>query len=80
MECFHSDGRHQVELFAPNRSCTNGAEGTPVQANSAGNSGLRLDGAIYEFEWQTKRPAPGCYSVLIGLDDDSVRSRLVQLH
>lgn len=65
--------------FASNPSCTIGAEGTAVNASSAGNSGLQLDGAVYEFNWQTKGLAPGCYSVLIGLDDDTVRSRLVLL-
>jgi len=65
--------------FAPNSSCRPGGEGVAVRANSSRNSGVELDGVIYEFEWQTKGLAPGCYSVMIGLDDQTVRSRVIQL-
>ena len=65
--------------FAPNASCTAGGEGAALRANSPGNSSLELDGIVYEFQWQTKGLAPGCYSVMIGLDDQAVRSRVVQL-
>ena len=63
--------------FAPNPSCAPGGEGTAVNANS--HSGLELDGVVYEFDWQTKGLARGCYSVMIGLDDQTVRSRVIQL-
>ena len=62
---------------APNESCTATGAGTPFRP--ASNNGLRIDGHKYDFDWRTDGLHPGCYSILLTLDDGTVQTSIVRL-
>ena len=69
---------HSIQM-AYKGDCMNGQDDGPIVADSPGNSGLRFDGTQFGFNWKTPGTATGCFSVLVGLDDDSTHSQTVML-
>jgi hypothetical protein len=66
--------------MAYNGNCAGNPDATPLVVDSPGNSGLRWDGMQFIFNWKTPDgAAPGCYSILVGLDDNSTHSQIVIL-
>jgi predicted extracellular nuclease len=62
---------------APNETCTPGGAGTPF--HPASNNGLRIEGHKYDFDWRTDGLRPGCYSILLALDDGTTQTSIVRL-
>lgn len=60
---------------APNAACVAGGEGAPFPIGSE----LEIEDGGYQLNWKTKGASPGCYSILVGLDDNSVHTSIVQL-
>lgn len=63
---------------AVNPDCAGPAEGAPFAITSPGNSPFTFIGGQFHINWQTKGVSAGCYSILIGLDDGTTRSTIVQ--
>jgi predicted extracellular nuclease len=70
---------------APDPSCQGGGEGIAFDpssffdATSSGDSGLRLEGNTFQFNWKTTGLAPGCYAVMVALDDGTSKTTFVAL-
>jgi WD40-like Beta Propeller Repeat len=56
-------------------------DGTALNLSSSGDTGLRYDsdGSLFIFNWQTKGLSPGCYSIVLTLDDATIHSVPVSL-
>jgi hypothetical protein len=67
--------------FARNLDCSGAAEGTPIEADAPGHSGLIYDRFlnVYDFNWKTPRDASGCYTVQVVLDDGTSHGSIVRL-
>lgn len=62
---------------APNATCAVGGAGAPF--SPASSPGLHVEGHRYGFEWQSQGLQPGCYSILLSLDDGTVQTSIVRL-
>ena len=65
--------------IAPDPSCSAGGEGVAFDASSPGNSGLQFDQNTFQFNWSTSGLAPGCYAVIVSLDDGTSKPAFVTL-
>jgi predicted extracellular nuclease len=65
--------------FAANVDCAGTPEGSAFPAATPGDTSPAYFGGAFQFNWKTTGLAAGCYSVLLGLDDGSTRSAIVQL-
>src|SRR5262249_54044492 len=61
------------------RVTSGGGLGTPFNPTSSGNTGLHLEGTTYAFNWQTKGLAAGQYTILLTLNDGTLKTRDVTL-
>jgi predicted extracellular nuclease len=84
-ELLNAQGRHIVNRSAIlalqaafNASCTIGGEG-PAFNLITGHSEIEIEGGRYEFDWRTKGLSPGCYSILLSLDDGTTQRTIVNL-
>jgi hypothetical protein len=59
--------------------CVDSGDGLALDLTSPGSTGLTYVNGMFQFNWQTKGLAAGCYKVTLGLDDDSTRSTILQL-
>jgi hypothetical protein len=85
-ELLNAQGRHIVTRSAivvlqaaPNASCMIGGEGPRFTLFPAAHAELEIEDGGYEFDWKTKGLSPGCYSVLLSLDDGTTKSTVVNL-
>jgi hypothetical protein len=85
-ELLNAQGRHIVTRSAivvlqaaPNTSCTIGGEGPGFNLFPSAHSELEIENGGYEFDWKTKGLSPGCYSILLSLDDGATKSTVVTL-
>lgn len=63
--------------YAANTDCAGNAEGKPVSADSVGLVGGPVNSNTFTYLWQTKEIAPGCYNVMLKLDDSTTHSVMV---
>lgn len=63
---------------APDPSCIAGQQGPAADANFTGK-GLQALDDHYQFNWKTTGLVPGCYALLVMLDDSTVQSAVVKL-
>jgi hypothetical protein len=59
--------------------CVDSGGGEDLDLLSPGSSGLTYSNGMFQFNWQTKGLAAGCYKVTVSLDDGSGQSTVVQL-
>lgn len=66
---------------AANSMCAGSAEGMLLNPDSPGASALQYDPVLglFQFTWKTKGLAPGCYDVLLSLDDGITRRTTLAL-
>ncbi len=63
--------------YAANTDCAGGPEGPALHAVTPGVDDGPLDPLAFKYLWQTKGIAPGCYSLMLTLDDTTTRTVLV---
>jgi hypothetical protein len=85
-QLLNAQGRHIVTRSAivvlqaaPNASCAIGGAGARFNLFPAAHAELELEDGGYEFDWKTKGLSPGCYSILLTLDDGTTQSTVVNL-
>ncbi len=66
-----------LQLFY--RGSCSAAGGDAVDLDSSGDTGLRVAGDQFHFNWQTKGLSVGCYDIVLTLDDATVHSARVSL-
>jgi hypothetical protein len=65
--------------IAPNATCAAGGEGPASNADSLDNRGAQTFFQVYTFNLLTNGLQRGCYSILISLDDDTVKTSVIRL-
>lgn len=69
-----------VDIFyAANTDCAGAPEGPQVDARSVGRLSEPVGILGFTFLWQTKGIAPGCYNIMVKLDDTTTHSVMVKL-
>ncbi len=84
-QCFNGQGGVLADLsivesleFTQVSCAGNGASAIPMEADDAGQSGLRLSGDRFVFGWTTPRAA-GCYRFVLGLSDGTKMTAVFEL-
>jgi hypothetical protein len=63
-----------VMQYAANTGCAGNPEGPAINAISVGEASTQ---PAFTYLWQTKDIAPGCYNLMLKLDDTTTRSVIV---
>jgi hypothetical protein len=59
--------------------CVDSGDGVALDLDSPGSTGLTFVNGLFQFNWQTKGLAAGCYKITLILDDGSSQSTVLQL-
>lgn len=63
--------------YAANTNCSGAPEGPAFHAVTPGMNDGPLDPLTFKYLWQTKGIAPGCYNLMLKLDDSTTHSVMV---
>lgn len=64
--------------YAANSNCSGAPEGPAIHADTPGMDDGMLRWVPFKYLWQTKGIAPGCYNLMLRLDDTTTHSVMVK--